>query len=310
MNGERKRERRTPRRKSVGLVRATPRGLRNAVREQASSALSELDRPHLSDPEVHAARKFIKKARAMLRLMRDALGEDIYRRENEALRDAARPLSASRDSKVLLEALDGLAKKHGVDAATAETVRNALSREQTRVQQRAAARKELTTSKQKLRSVLRRAPRWPIVSADNSQVVRSVKRVYRRARRAFEAACEESNAENRHEWRKHVKYLWHQMQFLEFPECPAIAKLGTELHKLSDDLGDDHDLAVLSDWVRKKRGLLSAKASKEFISAVERRQSHLQKDAFSRGRRILSDRPRKFEEWLTTAIQPRARRKG
>jgi CHAD domain-containing protein len=302
MNKKRQPKRRASSRKSGPVARATPRRVRDTLVEQASSALSELEKPHPSDPEVHSARKFIKKARAMLRLMRDALGEDAYRRENEALRDAARPLSASRDSKVLLEATDALASKHNIDDATAETVRSALTREQDRIHRRAAARKELTTSRRILRAVLRRAPRWPLSSADNSQLVRSGKRVYRRAHRAFEAACEEKDAENLHEWRKHVKYLWHQMQFLESSERPAVAELGSELHKLSDDLGDDHDLAVLSEWVRKRRGLLRPKAAKEFFAAIGRRQSRLQKSAFSRGRRIHSDKPREFADWLTAQL--------
>jgi CHAD domain-containing protein len=157
-------------------------------------------------------------------------------------------------------------------------------------------------SRRRLRAVLRRSSRLPIGSADPSQLARSVKRVYRRARRAFEAACEEASAANLHEWRKHVKYLWHQMQFLESPGCPAIKRLGGEFHRLSDDLGDDHDLAVLRGWVQKKPALLSPGASRRFSAAVSRRQSHLQKAAFTRGLRIHSDRPGKFAEWLTTAI--------
>jgi hypothetical protein len=41
-------------------------------------------------------------------LLRDALGKKAYRRENTALRDAARPLSAVRDGRVLLDALNSL----------------------------------------------------------------------------------------------------------------------------------------------------------------------------------------------------------
>jgi CHAD domain-containing protein len=301
MGSRRQRKPRAPRHKAG--ARAKPRRLKDALIEQVSSAHSQLGQPHPSDPEVHAARKFIKKARAMVRLMRDAIGEEIYRRENQALRDAARPLSASRDSKVLLEAIETLAKKHRVDPATTETVRTALEREQTRIQRRASVRKDLTTSRQRLGAVLRRVSRWPQQSGDNTQLVRSVKRVYRRARRAFEAACEEKNAENLHEWRKNVKYLWHQMQFLEASGRGAIGKCGNELHKLSGDLGDDHDLAVLSEWVRRKRGLLAPKASKGFFAAVDRRQSRLQKSAFSRGRGMFSDRPSEFADWLQKAIK-------
>lgn len=308
MNGDRKRTPQPRRRRSGTGVRPTPRRLRNTLHEQVSSALKELTKPDPSDPEVHAARKFIKKSRATLRLMRDSLGDDIYRRENRALRDAARPLSAARDSKVLLEALETLSSKHRVDAATCEAVRAALTQEQERLHRQSAARKKLNRSRSMLRAVLRRSSRWPLGTGDDSQLVRSAKRVYRRGRRAFETACEDRNAENLHEWRKHVKYLWHQMQTLESPDCPAIAKRGRELHKLSDDLGDDHDLAVLSDWVRRKRGLLSRAASRKFFATIQRRQAHLQKSAFTRGRRAFSERPGRFAEKLERLSERNLRR--
>jgi len=41
---------------------------------------------------IHEARKSSKKLRAVVRLMRDAIGEKSYRRENATLRDAVRPL--------------------------------------------------------------------------------------------------------------------------------------------------------------------------------------------------------------------------
>src|SRR5262245_45497590 len=46
----------------------------------------------LSDAAVHGARKQLKKARADLRLLRQALAPQTYHYENTALRDVARPL--------------------------------------------------------------------------------------------------------------------------------------------------------------------------------------------------------------------------
>src|ERR1041384_5148276 len=60
------------------------------------------------DEATHDARKRTKKLRALLRLVRPELGDDVYRRENRALRDASRRLSGVRDAWVLVEALDDL----------------------------------------------------------------------------------------------------------------------------------------------------------------------------------------------------------
>src|SRR4051794_31867359 len=81
------------------------------LRKQVGKALEALntDGP-LADEVVHDARKRLKKARALLRLLREALGPRIYRRENACLRDAGRPLTEVRDAKVLVDTFDELAE--------------------------------------------------------------------------------------------------------------------------------------------------------------------------------------------------------
>jgi CHAD domain-containing protein len=85
--------------KTIGDPRKPLQELRGIVEQQLACALEELRRANGAN--VHGARKQLKKARAMLRLLRSALGEEIYEKENAALRDAARPISGLRDSEVL-----------------------------------------------------------------------------------------------------------------------------------------------------------------------------------------------------------------
>src|SRR5205085_6461592 len=87
----------------------TLNGLRRAIRREARKARAVLTATWPpSDEAVHAARRRGKKARALLRLARAAMGERTYRRANGTLRDAARPLSELRDAVVLVHALDAL----------------------------------------------------------------------------------------------------------------------------------------------------------------------------------------------------------
>src|SRR4029434_9837585 len=62
----------------------------------------------LSDAAVHGVRKQLKKGRADLRLLRKALGSQMYAYENAALRDMARPLTAVRDARALMDTLDSV----------------------------------------------------------------------------------------------------------------------------------------------------------------------------------------------------------
>ena len=91
-------------------------GLRRIVRRQIANALEVLDDKQLADEAIHSARKELKKARATLRLLRKALGDAVYKRENAAIRDAARPLSDVRDSRVLLDTLDGIVHRYNAPA--------------------------------------------------------------------------------------------------------------------------------------------------------------------------------------------------
>src|SRR5262249_43493939 len=89
---------------------ALRKSLRRIVRRQMDAVLEELAAapPGPRDEAVHEARKSLKKIRAVLRLVRPAVGEKCYRRENTCFRDAGRPLTEVRDARILLETLDKL----------------------------------------------------------------------------------------------------------------------------------------------------------------------------------------------------------
>jgi CHAD domain len=76
------------------------------------NGLRQLDGGGAADENIHDARKRVKQARATLRLLRKALSRAEYRREDQMLRDAAQPLGAARDAKILVEALDGLQQRY------------------------------------------------------------------------------------------------------------------------------------------------------------------------------------------------------
>src|SRR5690348_10061771 len=94
--------------------------LRKQVRKAASRKLDKAIkalRPRSTDSRskdasVHAARKRLKEVRALLRLVRNGVGEKEFQRDNKTLRNAARPLSEVRDATALLEALQSLQERY------------------------------------------------------------------------------------------------------------------------------------------------------------------------------------------------------
>lgn len=133
---------------------SAPPDPRAALLQSIDAALARLAAGPLTDESVHQVRRHIKRARAALRLLRDAAGEPPYARENAALRDAARRLCALRDSRVVLQALEGigeddptLRRRHAtlLRAAAAPSVRAALQRALAASRARCARRHAPTT---------------------------------------------------------------------------------------------------------------------------------------------------------------------
>ena len=78
-------------------------GLRRLSLEEFDRAIGGLLHGSDVDVAVHEARKSMKRLRAVLRMIRDELGEERYRRENELLRNTARLIGPVRDSAVLMK---------------------------------------------------------------------------------------------------------------------------------------------------------------------------------------------------------------
>jgi CHAD domain-containing protein len=265
---------------------ALPEGVARIARGRIDHAIDELNGEAGSSPEeaVHNTRKDMKKLRALLRLMRSELGDDVYRRENECFRDAAAELSGVRDADVMLATLETLELEEPVSGP----LRQAL--EAHRLRTGGGSRKQAASQVIEILEQARaRAAEWPLERDDFEALRPGLRRMYKRGRREFRALREEPTVEGLHEWRKRSKELWYDHTLLRSLWKPVMDAVGDEAHALSDRLGDDHDLAVLLAWAQEH-----AEPEPELVEAVERRRAKLQRDAFELGARLYADRPKAF----------------
>jgi CHAD domain-containing protein len=261
---------------------SVPDGLRRIACGRIDHALDELGGKTDSSPEdaVHEARKDMKKLRALLRLARDELGDEVYRRDNECFRDAARRLSGVRDADVMLGTLKSLDGSFGA-------LRGSLKAHR-RSSERGAASDEVIAT---LAEARERVEEWPLERDGFEALEGGLRRIYRQGRRAWQAVEEEPTTEELHEWRKREKDLWYHLTLLR-EAWPSLLKPTADLaHELSDHLGNDHDLAVLREWAHENapRDDLDG-----FDEAVERRREELQGEAIDLGRRLYAERPGAF----------------
>jgi CHAD domain-containing protein len=268
--------------------------------DQALKALQG-DQP-LSDTAVHGARKQLKKARADLRLLRKALGPQRYAYENTALRDAARPLTAVRDARVLMDTLDTLVEHGGAPAhaLALDGVRQALGEAYCEVRQRVLHDSNtLELVEASLRAARTRAKRWSIGRRGWSVLGAGLQRVYRNGCEAFAVAQEEPSPEHLHAWRKQVKYLWHQLQVLQPIQLDQLTALADQAHSLANALGDDHDLAVLADkCLAEPARFLNHATMQTLADLIACRRAHLQEQAMTLGHQLYAAKPRLFVDRL------------
>ena len=111
-----------------------------------------------------------------------------------------------------------------------------------------------------------------------------MKRVYRNGRDAFAVAQDDPSQEHLHEWRKQVKYLWHQLQVLQPIQLGQLTALADQAHALADALGDDHDLAVLSHKFLEEPDRFPDRATMHTLAdLIARRRALLQEQAMTLG---------------------------
>jgi CYTH domain-containing protein/CHAD domain-containing protein len=241
---------------------------------------------------VHGARKDLKKARAALRLVRDELGEKAFKRENHALRDAARLLSASRDAEVKLATLDALVEGSGdAPPGAAALWREALVADRDRIVGEEGA--PVDDAVAAIDEVAGRAPEWRIRHDGWKLLGPGLDTAYSEGREAFAALADSPGFEAVHDLRKRGKDLWYQVRLLRDAWEPVLDATAEEIHDFTDLLGDHHDLAVLAEDLAGREQV--DPAQRETLKAlIEARQSTLLGEARSAGGRIYAEKPKAF----------------
>ncbi len=249
-------------------------------------------REKLSDRSIHEIRKTLKQARATLRLLRPSIGDRRYRLTNKALRNAALPLRAARDAKVVLDAFDALA------STVPRKMRSSLAavRRMLKQERHAALRAlvhhstSIASSITALMTISSNARRWPTSNDNWQDVITAFRRTYKKGRSALADSRHRPSDDNLHEWRKQTKYLWHQLQLLRPLDPGHLSKFLHLAQRLAAHLGDDHDLAILRNTLHAGNAAL--------LCVVDKRRATLQQKSFLLGRRLYALTPRHFASRL------------
>ncbi|MBE9129071.1 MULTISPECIES: CHAD domain-containing protein [unclassified Coleofasciculus] len=279
---------------------SVPSAIRRITCEQIDRAVNQLSGKtnNSQDEAVHNARKRFKKIRAVLRLVRDEIGQDIYKRENKCFRDVGHQLSDVRDAQVLVETLDDLTEhfSESVSADAFTEIRQILEANYHSVCKQVFEENDTVTSAiASIKAARERIESLPIERNDWLALRDGLHRVYKRGYKGFRHAIEQPTVENLHEWRKRVKYLWYHLRILKPIWSGLMAELADQTHDLADYLGDDHDLAVLRQWIGDHPELFQDSSELEALLGLsDRRRTQLQLAAKQLGQRIYTEETETF----------------
>jgi CHAD domain-containing protein len=273
---------------------STREAIARCAREQLEDAITQLADGINEDPEraVHEARKAIKKERSLLRLVRGAVPATERRKQNEALRGAARALAGTRDAQVLVATLDGLADHFAgqLPATTFAAIRPQLTApfngSANGVDPRAHAIKQLEGVRSRITRLDLRADGW-------SAVEEGLARSYGRGRKAFDRARAVRSPEAMHEWRKRVKDLWYHHRLLA-PTCgPTVRGHAKDAHELADLLGDGHNLDLLRQELTREPVPVPVDVD-AVVRLLDLRRIELGEQAIVLGARVYSEPSKAF----------------
>jgi hypothetical protein len=252
---------------------------------------------------VHEARKAFKKARAVTRLVRGALGTN-WRAQDRFWRDLGRALSAERDAQAVVEAFDALLGPDAQAPAFA-SLRDLLVRRHAALSDSTGevvrfpdgdageSDSEIDLDGQ-LAAAEERVRTWPLKDTFGP-LAAGLEEGYRRAYTRGRRARREPSATNLHTWRRAVKQHAAQVRlFREAAPGPLSAHLELA-DELADVLGHDHDLEVLRSLLTEEDAAWSDPGVLDVVlERMARRHAVLRRSAFSLGERTLAERPAAF----------------
>jgi CHAD domain-containing protein len=276
--------------------------------EQVDLARNQLLNPPDNDVHegIHEARKCFKRLRGLVRMARPALGEESYQRENTRFRDTARSLSTARDAQALIESFDLLEEAFGrqVNFSRMLPLRLKLSERRERVvDSREGLQENVDDVVATLDNAATALEHWPLENASTKELASGLHKVYRRARKGWKRVLNEHDPERLHDWRKRAKYLRYHFQLLKGVDRHWAGRWHRGFKRLSDILGDHHDLEVLrKELDQTETNVISAVAESEFRVLLRQHQDALYHEALQLGEVLLKNKPKEMRKHVSRRL--------
>lgn len=270
---------------------------------QIDKAIRELDNGLLDTREyIHQVRVRMKKLRALLRLYRFA-DEDWYQRENQWFRELAQEYAGPRDADVAVDTCNNIIKYFEEQVLDLEydsilkqldTARSIEFKTGVSTSDLRRLRKLLCESKVRIKN-------WPVKKLKLNVIINGFGVTYSRGRSALKCCTRDTRPEAWHEWRKRVKYQRYQWKLLQGVWPKLVNSRRHELHRLSNLLGEDHDLYEFIARIE-RMGIKETGSKEKIIALAKIRSNNVRSAALSLGHKLFADSNKCTKAHLKTLL--------
>jgi CHAD domain-containing protein len=266
-----------------------------AAAQDARDAVGAVDKG--APAAVHASRKALRRARAILGLVGAALPKSERRAVKSALQEARRALSTVRDHAVAPETLAQLTLDDSDRATATRVLANAAeampaTAEIKQLLAESAAR--AAAQAEALQAALPHEVDWDTVSD-------GIRTTYGAARQATRAA-KRSKAWF-HTWRRRSKELVYQLELIANHAGPRATAIHGELSGVTDTLGPAVDLIMVREFVATYAQSIPPEAVEHLRDSIDRYLDDLMKSARKAARDPFRQKPKKLEKRITKSVR-------
>jgi len=140
---------------------------------------------------------------------------------------------------------------------------------------------------------------WTLDSHGWDAMSAGLMKTYGRGVDALDAALESRKASRHHELRKRVKYTWYHVRLLADSAPTVLEPMARQFHRVSQGLGDAHDLAVLRRRLTSSPDTYGGEEMVEqTVLLLDERRAALTEPSLALASRLYVEKPKHFARRL------------
>lgn len=225
--------------------------LHKAIGKQIEKVIYFLSAENISpNLAVHEIRKSFKRMRALLKLYRHP-GNDYPVLLSKQIAEMGRALAPVRDSYIAVQVFEKLAKDNQlISERKLRSVKEQLNERNKNLVRQIFEDTGILDEIQDFMKSMKADLDERLVYPGNEGIVVGLAASAEKCHRIYNETGNTTLPGELHRLRKKLKVLWYQVEFIKFVRPKYFSTKADQLHKVTELLGDDHDLFVFQNLAR------------------------------------------------------------